>query len=294
MEGKVAPIEAYAAPRTLEEAVQLLARGNATLLAGGTDLMPQARSGAKALGPLLLSIRRIPELRGISSENGTIRIGALSTVADILRDSLLLKSAGILPETADCFACGQVRNSATVGGNICNASPAGDMIIPLLLLDAEVELACWSGEGLATRSMPLHDLFAGPGQTNIRPAEILTAIRFSAPAPGFVAGFRKFGARPAMDIAISSVGISGTRKGHSLRDVRVAFGAVAPVPLRGRRTEGMIEGQALNAARIAAAARTAAEEISPISDVRASAWFRKEITGTLTGRLLRDVGQPAD
>ena len=271
-----------------------MASGQATLLAGGTDLMPQMRAGTKALGHLLLSLRRIPELSGVSQQNGTIRVGALSTVTEILRDPLLRASARVLPEAADCFACGQVRNSATVGGNICNASPAGDLIIPLLLLDAEVELVSWSGEALELRHLPLADFFVGPGATQIGSPEILAGIRFAVPGDDFVAGFRKFGARPAMDIAVVSVGVAGIRRGQTLSDARVAFGALAPTPLRGRATEAAIEGRALDESVIAVAVRTAREEVVPISDVRASAWYREQLVGVLTERLLRDVGQAAD
>jgi CO/xanthine dehydrogenase FAD-binding subunit len=216
-------------------------------------------------------------------------LGALTTVTAILESDLLREQVRVLPETADCFACGQVRNSATIGGNICNASPAGDMIIPLLLLDAEVELACRSGGKVESRRMPLSEFFTGPGQTGILPTEILTSIRFPVPGRDFIAAFRKFGARPAMDISVVSVGIAGDRRSGVLENARVAFGAVAPTPLRGRMTESVIDGKPLDEVAVGTAAQRAAEEVSPISDVRASAWYRKELIRTLTGRLLRYV-----
>ena len=123
-------IENYAAPHSLEDAARLLTGGGASLLAGGTDLMPQTRTGTREFRSLLLNLRRIPELKGIALEGGEIRIGAACTVAEILEDPLLRERASILPAAADCFASGQLRNSATIGGNICNASPAGDMIAP--------------------------------------------------------------------------------------------------------------------------------------------------------------------
>jgi xanthine dehydrogenase FAD-binding subunit len=290
----VPKIDRYAAPTTLDEAAQLMASGEVTLLAGGTDLMLQTRAGTKSFGRLLLNLRRVPEIAGVSRQNGTIRVGALSTVTEILRDPLLRGSARVLPEAADCFASGQVRNSATVGGNICNASPAGDLIIPLLLLEAEVELVSWSGGALQTRHLALDDFFVGPGDTQIGSQEILAGIRFAAPPDGFAGGFRKFGARPAMDIAVVSVGIAGTLRGQMLSDVRVAFGALAPIPLRGGATETAIEGRVLDEAVITAAVQAARQEVAPISDVRASAWYRKQLVGVLTERLLRDVGRAAD
>jgi len=285
------PVEKYAAPKSLAEAVRLLAGNSAVLLAGGTDLMLQIRSGMKTFAPLLLNLSRISELQGISPGNGTIRVGALTKVTDILQDGTLLEKARILPETADCFACGQIRNSATIGGNICNASPAGDLIVPLLLLDADVELACWADGKVVTRSLPLCEYFVGPGKTEIQANEILTAVTFMMPAQNFVARFEKFGARPAFDISIVSVGIAGVREKDGLRGARVAFGAVASTPLRGRETEAVIEGRAYTAKMIDEAGRQATEEISPISDIRASAWYRKELVRVLTGRILRDVLQ---
>ena len=147
-------IEAYAAPETVEEAAKLAADDNATLFAGGTDLMLQTKSGAKVFSPLLLNLRRVEKIRGVTEDHGDIRIGALTTITDVLKDPLLRESVPILCEAADKFASGQIRNSATIGGNICNASPAGDMIIPLLLLDAEVELLSWVDEEANWRLIP--------------------------------------------------------------------------------------------------------------------------------------------
>ena len=287
----MATIEKYAAPESLEEAVRLVAGGDATLLAGGTDLMPRMRAGLADLRPVLVNTRGIPELRGVSADGRTIRIGALATVTEILESDILRKQAKILVETADSFAGGQIRNTATIGGNIVNASPAGDMIIPLILLDAEVDLASAEGNAVAERADPIADFFTGPGETVMRPNEILTAVKFKAPGDGFIARFEKFGSRPSMDISIVSVGIAGIKSGGALKSARVAFGAVAPVPLRGRSTEAAVEGKILDAETVAVAALTAAGEVSPISDVRASAWYRTELVRTLTERLLRDVGK---
>ncbi len=287
----MATIETYHTPTSLDEAVRLLAAGQSTLLAGGTDLMPQSQAGMRLFEPRLINLRKITGLRGVTDRDGNVRIGALATVTDVLRNELLQDAAPILPAAADQFASDQVRNSATIGGNICNASPAGDMIIPFLLLDAEVELACWRDDALSTRRVPLCEFFAGPGQTTIDPDELLTAVVFAVPDARFVARFEKFGMRPALDIAVVSVGIGGVLDGGALTGARVAFGAVAPTPLRGRRTEAVIEGRAGDEAMIAEAVAQAAQEISPISDVRASAWYREELIRVLTGRVLRHVLQ---
>jgi len=287
-------IERYSAPTRLEDAVRLVADGEATLLAGGTDLMPQTRSGVREFKAHLVNIARVSALRGIGLEGSTIRVGALTTVTEILEAPVLREKAPVLVQTADRFASGQLRNTATLGGNICNASPAGDLIIPLLLLDAWVDLSSWTGGSLTERTLRLDEFFIGPGKTRLAPNEILTAFRFAVPPDDFVAVFEKFGTRPALDISVVSIGIAGRRADGVLRNVRVAFGAVAPVPLRGLETEAVIEGQPLDDALLAEAARAAVEEIAPISDVRASAWYRTELIRTLMQRLLRDVHQAGD
>jgi CO/xanthine dehydrogenase FAD-binding subunit len=232
-----------------------------------------------------MNIRRLPELRGISRESGTLRLGALTTITELHGDPLVAESAPLLSEAADHFASDQVRNMATVGGNICNASPAGDMLVPLIALGAEVELA--SGKG--NRVVALEDFFIGPGRTVRQPHELLIAVKIPLPPPSHVARFAKFGTRPALDISTVSVAVAGVRRNGALSEVRVAFGAVAPTPVRGRATETVLEGRALNAATVASAARAAADEVKPISDVRATAWYRKEMLHNLTKRLLSHV-----
>jgi len=280
-------LDDYAAPASLEEAAQLAADGPVTILAGGTDLMPQSEWGKLELTGRLLNIRRIPELTGIEISGETIRLGALVTVTEILDSEELARRAGVLVETADQFASEQLRNMSSIGGNVCNASPAGDMIIPLLLLDTEVELTRWSGTKLESRRVPLDGFVTGPGRTIRTADEILTALHFPTPPDGFVGGFRKFGPRPALEIAMAAVGIAGVQDGKSLTGARAAFGAVAPTPMRGRATEAAIEGKTLDGATIAAAAEIASDEVSPISDIRASEWYRRHLVRVLAEELLR-------
>jgi xanthine dehydrogenase FAD-binding subunit len=280
----MANIEEYWTPETLEELTDLLSGGYALMFAGGTDVMPQTRAGVREWKPYLINIGHVAGLRGVSREGSSIRIGALTTLTDILESALLKEHAPVLVAAADCFASGQVRNTATLGGNLCNASPAGDMAIPLLLLDAEVEL-----HSDAPRRVPLSDFFLGPGKTCLKPTEILTHIRFDVPPDSFRARFVKFGTRPALDIAVVSVGVAGRTEGGVFGVTRVAFGAVAPTPVRGAKTEAFLEGRLLNEDTIAAAAAIAQEEVSPISDVRGSAWYRRELIRTLTKRVLTDV-----
>ncbi len=278
-------IETYLVPASIDEAVAALAGGGATVFAGGTDLMPQAKAGQQQFGNRLVNLGRIAEMRGATQAGGSIRIGALTTIAELLDDAVVAQHLPALAEAADHFASAQIRNAASLGGNICNASPAGDTIVPLLLYDAAVELAGSAGR----RSVALAEFFTGPGQTVKAGDELLTAVTVPEPKPGFVARFAKSGPRPALEISTVSAGIAGTAEGGALHGVRVAFGAVAPTPIRGRRTEACLEGRALNDAAIAEAAETAAAEVSPINDVRASAWYRRHLIQVFVEGLLADV-----
>lgn len=282
-------IEQYSVPKTIEEATRLMHGGKVTILAGGTDLMPQTESGKRQFENTLLNIRRIEGLGDISVLKGRVRIGTLVTITEILESDELATVSPVLVEAADHFASSQLRNAATIGGNLCNASPAGDMIIPLLLLDAEVVLASWSDGVVVSRNMPVAEFFAGPGTTNKRTDELLTAIEFAVPADGFVARFLKSGPRPALEISTISLGVGGVLKNGVLHDVRVAIGAAAPTPIRVTRVEAALDGQRLDESLIARASEQAAEEAVPIDDVRASAWYRTHLIRVFARRILQDV-----
>ena len=284
-------LQLYIAPTSLDQAVACLKGGDVTIFAGGTDLTPQTQSGKVRFKQTLMNIRHVPELGGIALEGGEIRIGALATITEIMDSPLVRQHLPVLVDACDHFASDQIRNAGTLGGNICNASPAGDTLIPLLVLDASVELACMRGAGLHKRSMPLSEFFIGPGKTRRAPDELLTAGRSPVPGPGHVARFHKLGTRPALDISTIAIGIAGTLKDGRLSDVRVAFGAVAPTPVRASLTEQALEGQRLDETTIEKAADIARDEVTPIDDVRASAWYRKEMIHNITRRMLSHVSQ---
>ncbi|HEY0878885.1 xanthine dehydrogenase FAD-binding subunit [Aromatoleum tolulyticum] len=284
-------IERYAAPQSLDEALGILQQGEVTILAGGTDLMPQTKAGRIAFKPTLMNIGRVAGLKGVSLDGAYLRIGALTTISELLRDPLVVQHAPVLAEACDQFASDQIRNAGTLGGNINNASPAGDTLVPLIVLDAEVELASKPNGSVTTRRLPLAEFFTGPGRTKRAANELLTAVRVPLPQPGHVARFYKFGTRPALDISTISIGIAGIKRDGALTDIRVAFGAVAPTPVRAPRTEAALEGRPLDAEAIAAGADTARDEVSPIDDVRATAWYRKELIHNMTKRMLDHVAQ---
>lgn len=290
---QLAPMEQYIAPASLEQALACLqqAGGDVTILAGGTDLTPQSQSGKIKIKHTLMNIRHIAELTGITLEGNEIRIGALTTITEIMDHALVKQHLPVLAEACDHFASDQIRNVGTLGGNICNASPAGDTLIPLLVLDATVELASMPEAGLYRHRMPLSEFIVGPGKTRRSSCELVTGICIPLPGPGHVARFHKFGTRPALDISTISIGIAGTLKQGILSNVRVAFGAVAPTPVRAALTEQALEGQRLDAATIEKVAAVARDEVKPIDDVRASAWYRKEMIHNITKRILNHVAQ---
>ena len=282
-------ITTYLAPRRLDEALQAMADGDATIFCGGTDLAPQTESGARQYKATLLNIRRIEGLSGIAAKGDEVRIGAATTVSEIRRSTALAEIAPVLIEAAEHFASEQIRNAASVGGNLCNASPAGDMIPPLLVLGASVELACWRDDAVQTRRVPLERFFVSPGKTVKLPQELLTAVVFDRPATDFVGRFRKSGPRPALEISTVSVALGARVADGLLRDVRVAMGSVAPTPLRARHVEAALEGKPLEAAAIAAAVAATAQDAKPIDDVRASAWYRDHLVKVFIEEVLNDL-----
>lgn len=293
----------YTAPQSLEAAADTLAKRDATLLAGGTDLLPRWKKEFVPKPPSILDLKRIDELKGVTRSNGVIRIGACTLISEIESDAAIREAAPLLAEAAGRVACPQIRNRATIGGNLCNASPAADTAVPLIVLDAVAELASAGPNGLVRREIPLVEFFRGPGTTALAPTEILTHVRFPAMPNGFrrnhsptvaarkrwFAAWDKFGTRPAMEIAVASVGVVLRRKNGVVEHARVAYGSVAPVPLRGKRAEATLVGRSLSTETIEKCVSAARDEISPISDVRASADYRREIVGVMLSRMLEDA-----
>ncbi len=287
-------IEHYLAATSLDEAVEALRGGEATILAAGTDLMPQAEEGRVAFKRTLVNIARVPELKGISVVGGEIRLGALTTITELMENADVQKHLPALVEAGDQFASDQLRNAATIGGNISNASPAGDMLVPFLIYDAVVELASKPNGKLETRAVPMAEFFSGPGQTVARADEIVTAAILPVPPKGHWSTFYKFGARPALDISTISFGLAGVFEAGALVHARAAFGAVAPTPIRAAKTEAALEGTKLDADSIAKIAAVARDEITPIDDLRASAWYRQEMMHNMIKRTLSNAAAAAD
>jgi carbon-monoxide dehydrogenase medium subunit len=282
----------YFAPTSPEEAVGLLREhaDQAHVLAGGTDLLIRMKRG-EWVPPVVVSLKKVPGLRGIERRNGALWIGPLTTMAEIVRSDTVAGIAPVLPAAAATVGSVQVRNLATVGGNICNAAPSADTAPPLLVLDAEVDILGPEGP----RSIPVADLFTGPNQTSLGPGEILTGIRIPV-REGWRAGYRKVEHREAMDLSVAGVAAavlpaSGGGDPPVWDQVRVALGAVAPTPFRAKEVEEMLRGVPVTEDRIARAAEAADEASSPIDDVRGPAWYRRHLLRVLTTRLLGELSE---
>jgi carbon-monoxide dehydrogenase medium subunit len=271
-------------PLSLKDALKALADGDGTPMAGGTNLLPDLRARVNSAGRFV-NLSRIEELRGIDHGNGRVRMGGGTTLTDILRDPALRQAAPSLVAAAEVFAGLMVRNAATVGGNICYASPSADIVPPLLSLDAEVTLASHGGE----RSVPLDGFFLDYKKTVMRAGEVLTAVSWALPEPGAANLFYKLGRRKGDAITVTGVAVTLAAEGGRCTKARIALGSVAPTVFRAKDAEGILEGEALTADLIEAAARAAADACRPIDDLRASAEYRRHTTHVLTRRLLRQA-----
>jgi len=274
-------IQAFYQPRTVAETIRLLNKGGGKtwLLAGGTDVALRANRKITAL----VDISQLG-LSYIKSQKRALHIGATTTMADLEQSSLVQQLAGgILAQAAASCGSVQTRNMATVGGNLANASPSADTATPLLVMDAHVVL-----QGTRSKRMvPLADFFTAPHKT-VANGSLMTEIVIPASKPNTRWCFLKFG-RTNLDISLVNVaaGISLDKRGKCV-SVKIALGAVAPVPLRCLKAESILLGQVVDEKLIQAAADAAAQEIDPISDVRASADYRREISRVLVRRALTD------
>ncbi len=280
----------YHRPTNLDEAFLLAEEiPDSRFVAGGTDLLVQLRKGEPE-PPALISLRGLSELRGVETSK-RVRIGATVPLSDVEVNPAVADMFPALAESITKLGSRQIRNVATVGGNLCNASPAADTAPPLLIYGAAVELR----DARGTREVTVEDFLQGPGQTALRSGEILTAILLDPPADGTRSVFLRKG-RVAMDLPISSVAALAERDGATWPRVRLAAGAVAPVPLRLRHSEAIVEGTNLDAGIRARARETARSEISPITDLRSTEDYRRHLTGVLVERALEylagEVGDP--
>ncbi|MBI2739488.1 MAG: xanthine dehydrogenase family protein subunit M [Rhodospirillales bacterium] len=255
----------------------------ARLLAGGTDILIQLRRGALACEHLI-DIGRIAGLDGIAIDGEAVQIGALTRHRTIERHAGFAGSMQALIEASRVVGGWQVRNMATIGGNVANASPAADLVPVLLALDATVELA---GPAEA-RHLPLSQFLLGPRRTAARRDEVLTAFRFTPPTGRHATAFLKAGRRKAMEISIVNVAaLLEVDDAGRCRGARLALGAVGPVAFRATDAEACLQNRMPSDEAFEEAGRAAAAASNPIDDVRASAAYRRHLVGRLTVRALR-------
>lgn len=271
-------------PESVAEAVALAARhgADARFLAGGTDLIVQIQRGRVAPRHVI-SLHRVPGLDAIAA-NGAVVLGARATHRAIERTAALGGAWRCLVEAAQVIGGHQVRNVATVAGNLVNASPAADLVPSLLALEASVTLLGAGGE----RTLPVERFLRGPNLTDRRPDEL--AVRVSMPAlpPGSATAFLKAGRRKAMEIAVvcAAARLTLDPSGERCLEARIALGAVAPTAVRAHAAERWLEGRLLTPDALRRAAELAVDATAPIDDVRASAAYRRHLTGVLVRRTL--------
>jgi carbon-monoxide dehydrogenase medium subunit len=275
----------YHQPASLAEAVALAARFGADgrFLAGGTDLLVQITRG-RAAPRHLIALHRVPGLADVAV-NGAVALGACATHRAIERTPALAGPLACLVEGAQVIGGHQVRNVATVGGNLVNASPAADLVPCLLALDGAVTLLGPDGE----RELPVEGFLLGPNRTARRPEELLTRVRMPGLPPRSATAFLKAGRRKAMEISVVCVAARLTLDptGERCLEARIALGAVAPTAVRARAAERLVEGQRPGADLFEQAGHAAREACAPIDDVRASAGFRRHLVGVLVRRALQ-------
>jgi carbon-monoxide dehydrogenase medium subunit len=277
----------YLEPTSLSEACLMLAEhpGQARLLAGGTDLLIQMEVGKYRL-ERVISVGRIPGLNTISWDGRKgLTIGGLVTLRQIELHPVVQESYPALQRGAAEVGSVQIRNLATLAGNVCNASPSADTSPALLALDATVRI---TGAN-SSRELAISDFWTGPGRTALGPDELVSAIHLPVPDPNARTFYYKLAVRKAMDLAMVGIAISVVPRNGSFSNARIALGAVAPVVLRATEAEQAITGGSLNAQRIEEAAQLAMAASKPISDQRASAEYRREMVATLTRRGLQQL-----
>ena len=269
-------LERYHRAASVDECAELIAEygDGASFLAGGTDLIPKMRQGRHSV-PVVIDLAHISELCGIKREENGVVIGSMHRLRALQNEESLTGAIGVLRQGAGHVSSMQVRNVATLGGNICNASPAADTIPSLLLLDAVARVYGKQG----AREIPLESFFSGPGKTVLRPDELLTGVFIPDAAPNTGAAYRKYTIRGDSDISIVGAGaLVALDADGRVTAARIALASMGPTPLRMKREEQMLIGMRPEAALLADVAAACAESCTPVTDQRATKEYRKEMT----------------
>jgi carbon-monoxide dehydrogenase medium subunit len=283
---------AYREAQTVQEAIDMLRQEEGgRIVAGATDVLMRWRQGAWK-PRYVLNIKRIPGLDEVSySPDSGLSLGPLVTIRTLERHALIQAHYPALTQAATAFAGVQIRHLATIGGNVCNASPAGDTLPALLAYGAECRIVGPEGE----RLLPLQDFIVGPGRTVLQPAELLVGVRLPPPGPRCGALYVKHSPRSTMDIATVGVAsVISLAAGHeTCQNIKITLGAVAPTVVRATAAEALLRGQPVSPERLQQAADAAVEAAQPIDDIRGTAAHRRRIIAPLVQRTLHYAVQMA-
>jgi len=277
----------YLEPASAAEACRMLEdrAGRARVLAGGTDLMVQLETG-RHKPEAVLFLGRLPEMRAIRFDpRDGLTVGATATLREIEVHPVVQERYPVLARGAAEVGSVQIRNLATLGGNMCNASPSADTSPSLLVLDAQVRVLGPKGE----RTIPITEFWTGPGRTALEPGEMVMSVQLPVPHEATRSFYYKLAVRKAMDLAMVGIAVTVAPRNGGFDQARIALGAVAPTALRVPEAEALVTGRSLSDEVIEQAAQKAIEAAQPISDQRASATYRREMVGALTRRALRQL-----
>jgi len=280
----------YEVPTTVAQAVTMLKRHGekARPLVGGTDLMIQMRAGVRR-PEYVVDLKHIKELRQIKFDaKKGLRLGAAVPCIEVYESELMRKNYPGLTEAAHLIGSLQIQNRASVGGNLCNGSPAADTTPALIALGAKAVIS-----GGKTRQVAVEDFITAPQRTVLKPNEILVEFLIPAPKPHSADAYLRFIPRNEMDIAVVGVGTSLTLDGEVVKAARIGLGAVGPTPIFAKKAADSLIGKTLDNAAIEAAAQLAIEAATPIDDMRGTAEFRKHVTGVLTRRTIQIAAERA-
>jgi carbon-monoxide dehydrogenase medium subunit len=287
--GKKVEMEAikYFRPKTLQEACFFLSecKGKAKVIAGGTDLLVAMKHG-EVLPDYMINIKHITGLDYIIYDKDKgLSIGVLATIRSIETSSLVQQRFAILAEAASKLGTRQVRNQGTIGGNLCTAATSADTVPALMVLGTKARIVGGDGD----RIVNIEDFFTGPGQTILKPNEILAELQVPNLPPQSAGVYIKHTIRKALDLAIVGVAALVTIDEDILSDVKIALGTVAPTPIRARRAEEFLRGKKMSVDLLQKAGQIASEETSPRDSLRASASYRREMVKVLVKRAVKEA-----
>ncbi|HWJ03149.1 MAG TPA: xanthine dehydrogenase family protein subunit M [Verrucomicrobiae bacterium] len=277
----------YWEPQNLWEAISLLSRQNGAVpMAGGTDLLVKIKKG-QIKAPELVNLKRLVELKELAFNGQTLNIGALTRVSALLENSEVNRHFPVLALAARGLGTPQIRNTATIGGNLCNSSPAADLSVALLAYEARLKTIGPDG----ARLVPVHEFFSAPGRNVLKPGEVLVGVEIDVPPLHSGGTFIKHGRRKSHEIALVNIAVMlawepGKKK---ISAARIALGAVAPIPMRVRDAEDFLVNAQPGENGWKEAGSLVMKAISPIDDVRSSAAYRRQIAGVLTRRALAEA-----